>query len=78
MKKRTYRNTIAILFALAWGFVILDRQAITFLFPILMETFNLNNAQTGGIVMVTGLGFVISSFLTFGLPETRKVKPPRN
>ncbi len=65
MKKQTYQNTIAVLFALAWGLVILDRQAITFLFPVLMETFNLNNAQTGLIVLVTGLGFVISSlFLT--------------
>jgi predicted MFS family arabinose efflux permease len=65
MEKRTYQNTIAILFALAWGFVILDRQAITFLFPVLKTTFNLNDAQTGDIVMVTGLGFVISSlFLT--------------
>ena len=65
MQKKTYQNTIAILFALAWGFVILDRQAITFLFPILMEIFGLSNAQTGEIVMVTGLGFVISSlFLT--------------
>lgn len=65
MEKKTYQNTIAILFALAWGFVILDRQAITFLFPALMEIFGLNNAQTGDIVTVTGLGFVISSlFLT--------------
>ena len=65
MEKKTYQNTIAILFALAWGFVILDRQAITFLFPVLMEVFGLNNTQTGEIVMVTGLGFVISSlFLT--------------
>ena len=65
MKKQTYQNTIAVLFALAWGLVILDRQAITFLFPVLMKTFNLNNAQTGLIVLVTGLGFVISSlFLT--------------
>jgi ACS family hexuronate transporter-like MFS transporter len=65
MKKKTYQNTIATLFALAWGFVILDRQAVTFLFPVLMEIFGLNNAQTGEIVMVTGLGFVISSlFLT--------------
>ena len=65
MEKKTYQNTIATLFALAWGFVILDRQAITFLFPVLMEIFGLNNAQIGEIVMVTGLGFVISSlFLT--------------
>lgn len=65
MKDRTYQNTLGILFSLTWGFVLLDRNAISFLFPVLMKTFNLNNAQTGDIVMVTGLGFVISSlFLT--------------
>jgi MFS family permease len=65
MKERTYQNTIVTLFALTWGFVLLDRNAISFLFPVLMKNFNLNNAQTGNIVMVTGLGFVISSlFLT--------------
>jgi ACS family hexuronate transporter-like MFS transporter len=65
MKQKTYQNSIAILFALTWGLVLLDRNAITYLFPVLMETFGLKNAQTGDIVMVTGLGFVISSlFLT--------------
>lgn len=61
MRKQTYQNTIATLFALTWGFVLLDRNAIAFLFPILMKYFNLNNAQTGLIVMVTGFGFVLSS-----------------
>ena len=61
MRKQTYQNTIAVLFALTWGFVLLDRNAIAFLFPILMKHFNLNNAQTGMIVMVTGFGFVLSS-----------------
>jgi predicted MFS family arabinose efflux permease len=65
MKKQTYQNSIAILFALTWGLVLLDRNAIASLFPILMKAFNLNNAQTGQIVMYTGFGFVISSlFLT--------------
>jgi MFS family permease len=65
MKIQTYRNTLATLFALTWGLVILDRNAITFLFPILMDEFHLNNAQTGEIVMVTGFGFVLTSlFLT--------------
>ncbi len=65
MKKQTYQYSIAILFALTWGLVLLDRNAISFLFPILMKAFNLNNEQTGQIVMVTGFGFVISSlFLT--------------
>jgi MFS family permease len=61
MRKQTYQNTIATLFALTWGFVLLDRNAIAFLFPILMKHFNLNNAQAGLIVMVTGFGFVLSS-----------------
>jgi len=65
VKRKTYQYTIAILFALTWGLVLLDRNAIAFLFPILMKYFNLNNAQTGQIVMVTGFGFVISSvFIT--------------
>ncbi len=63
MKKQTYQNVIALLFSLTWGLVLLDRNAISFLFPVLMKTFNLNNAQTGHIVMYTGFGFVISSLL---------------
>jgi len=65
MKTRTYQNSIALLFALTWGLILLDRNAITYLFPILMDAFDLNNAQTGRIVMMTGFGFVLSSlFLT--------------
>jgi predicted MFS family arabinose efflux permease len=74
MKERTYQNTLAVLFALTWGFVILDRNAITFLFPILMKEFNLNNAQTGNIVMVTGLGFVISSLFITPLADRSGLK----
>ena len=74
MKERTYQNTLAVLFALTWGFVILDRNAITFLFPILMKEFNLNNAQTGDIVMVTGLGFVISSLFITPLADRSGLK----
>lgn len=74
MKKQTYQNTIAILFALTWGLVLLDRNAITLLFPVLMKTFNLNNAQTGEIVMVTGFGFVISSLLLTSLADRSGLK----
>lgn len=74
MKKRTYQNTLVTLFALSWGFVLLDRNAIAFLFPILMKTFNLNNAQTGDLVMVTGLGFVISSLFITPLADRSGLK----
>jgi predicted MFS family arabinose efflux permease len=74
MKKQTYQNAIAVLFALTWGLVLLDRNAIASLFPILMKTFNLNNAQTGEIVMVTGIGFVISSLLLTPIADRSGLK----
>ena len=75
MKKRTYQNSLGILFALTWGFVILDRQAITFVFTILKDTFHLNNAQAGDIVMVTGLGFVFSSLFITPVSYTHLTLP---
>ncbi len=74
MKTRTYQNSIAILFALTWGLVLLDRNAISFLFPVLMKEFHLNNAQTGEIVMVTGFGFVISSVFLTSLADKSGLK----
>jgi predicted MFS family arabinose efflux permease len=74
MKKTTYQNLIAVLFASTWGLVLLDRNAIALLFPILMKTFNLNNAQTGQIVSMTGYGFVISSLLITSLADRSGLK----
>ena len=74
MKTRTYQTTIAVLFSITWGLVLLDRNAISFLFPILMKEFNLNNAQTGQIVMVTGFGFVISSVFLTSLADKSGLK----
>jgi ACS family hexuronate transporter-like MFS transporter len=74
MKIRTYQNSLAVLFALTWGLVILDRNAISFLFPILMEKFHLDNAHTGEIVMWTGFGFVLSSLLLTPLADKSGLK----
>lgn len=74
MKTRTYQNTIAVLFSLTWGLVLLDRNAISFLFPILMKEFQLNNAQTSQIIMVTGFGFVISSVFLTSLADKSGLK----
>jgi predicted MFS family arabinose efflux permease len=74
MNKKTYQYSIATLFALTWGLVLLDRNAISILFPILMKEFNLNNAQTGRIVMYTGFGFVISSLLLTPLADKSGLK----
>ncbi len=74
MKTKNYQNAIAVLFALTWGLVLLDRNAISFLFPILMKNFNLNNAQTSQMVMYTGFGFVLSSLLLTSLADRTGLK----
>ncbi len=74
MEKRAYQNSIASLFAMTWGLVLLDRNAIALLFPVLMKEFNLNNAQTGEIVMYTGFGFVLSSLMLTPLADKSGLK----
>jgi MFS family permease len=74
MKTRTYQNSLVILFALTWGLVILDRNAISFLFPFLKDEFGWNNAQIGEVVMVTGFGFVISSLFLTSLADRSGLK----
>jgi predicted MFS family arabinose efflux permease len=74
MKTKTYQYSLAVLFSLTWGLVLLDRNAIAFLFPVLMKHFNLNNAQTGQMVMVTGFGFVLSSLFITPLADRSGLK----
>ena len=74
MEKRGYQNAIASLFAVTWGLVLLDRNAIALLFPVLMKEFNLNNAQTGEIVMYTGFGFALSSLFVTPLADRTGLK----
>jgi predicted MFS family arabinose efflux permease len=74
MKTRTYQNSLVILFALTWGLVILDRNAISFLFPFLKDEFGWNNAQIGQVVMVTGVGFVVSSLFLTSLADRSGLK----
>jgi len=74
MEKRGYQNAIASLFAVTWGLVLLDRNAIALLFPVLMKEFKLNNAQTGEIVMYTGFGFVLSSLFVTPLAARTGLK----
>lgn len=63
MKNEKLRFSVILLFGLTVGFVFLDRQAISFLFPALVQQFGLNNAQVGQIGMVQTLGFAIFALL---------------
>ena len=50
MKERTYQSSLVILFTLSRRFIMLDRNALAFLFPILMKTL----AATTAIGMARG------------------------
>jgi predicted MFS family arabinose efflux permease len=57
MKDKKLPFSLILLLGLTIGFVFLDRQAISFLFPALVKEFSLTNAQVGQIGMFQTLGF---------------------
>ena len=46
-----YENKIIVLFFLTWGFLFIDRLAISFIFPVIVPDLGLSNAQVGTINM---------------------------
>ncbi|HVI42275.1 MAG TPA: MFS transporter, partial [Anaerovoracaceae bacterium] len=70
MRSQRYQTAMAILFALMWGFIVLDRQTLTYLFPTLEELYGYTNTQLGVIVTATSFGFAIFSII-FGITADR-------
>ncbi len=71
---RKYEWKIVIVFFFAWGFVFLDRLAIAYLTPTLVDIFHLSNAQVGMIGTVTTGCYAIATVL-FSLVAHRVSKP---
>jgi MFS family permease len=65
-----YELTLVSLFFLNWGFVFLDRLAISFLLPIIKPEMNITNAQVGEINLVTTGCFAVSAVI-FGIASDR-------
>jgi predicted MFS family arabinose efflux permease len=59
MKNEKLSFGVILLLGLTIGFVFMDRQAIAYLFPTLVNVFGLTNAQVGQIGMYQTLGFAI-------------------
>lgn len=52
LKKQVgYENKLVALFFLTWGFLFIDRLAISFIFPVIVPDLGLSNAQVGTINM---------------------------
>jgi MFS family permease len=67
---RGYEYRALAIFFLTWGIVFMDRLAISFLAPIIMEKMNLNNADIGWITFATSICYAISAIL-FGFISDR-------
>jgi len=70
MYSSKYQKTLVILLSLSWGFVFLDRQAITYIMPMLVEEFGMNMAEVGSITMWCSLAFAFSGII-FGVIADR-------
>ena len=58
---RSYEKPIVILFSLTWGFLHLNRLAVNFMMPAIMESIPMTNAQVSYISGATTVAFAISS-----------------
>jgi predicted MFS family arabinose efflux permease len=57
---RGYEYRIVALIFLAWGFIYLDRQALSYIVPALVEDLQLTNGQVGQINMWQTIGYAIA------------------
>ena len=58
---RSYEKRIVILFSLTWGFLHLNRLAVNFMMPAIMDSIPMTNAQVSYISGATTVAFAISS-----------------
>lgn len=66
LSNNKYTNRLVLFIFFTYGFVFLDRLAVTYLMPLIASDLHLNNTQVGQISMWMTLGWDFSAFL-FGL-----------
>lgn len=66
---RTYENGIIVMLFLTFGFLFLDRLAITFLFPFIKEDIPLNGTQIGLLVSGLGVTWAVSGYIFASLSD---------
>ncbi|WP_042349579.1 MFS transporter [Bacillus massiliigorillae] len=59
-KSRSYEFRIVTFMFLAWGFVFLDRTALSYIMPVLVDSLDLTNGQVGQINMWQTIGYAIA------------------
>lgn len=62
--KSRYETTIVILLALLFGVLVLNRVAVVYLFPFIIDAFHITYAQAGAIASVLAITFALSTWLS--------------
>jgi MFS family permease len=66
---KSYENKLIILFFLTWGFLFIDRVAISFIMPVIQPDLNLSNTQIGIINMAFTIAWGISTIIFGGISD---------
>ena len=68
-EKSSYELGIVVLLALLWGIVIMNRLAIVYLFPFIIDEFKISYAQAGALTSILALTFAFSTWFSGGLSD---------
>lgn len=66
---KKYENGIILLFFLTWGFLFIDRLAISFIFPVIVPDLGLTNGQVGTINMSFTIMWGISAIAVSAIAD---------
>lgn len=66
---RKYENGIIMLFFLTWGFLFIDRLAISFIFPVIVPDLGLTNGQVGTINMSFTIMWGLSAIVVSAIAD---------
>lgn len=71
MKEKTigYQNGITALFFLTWGFMFIDRLAISFIFPVIVPELGLTNGQVGTVNMSFTIMWGLSAIVVCAIAD---------
>jgi MFS family permease len=66
---RIYENKLIILFFLTWGFLFIDRLAISFVMPVIVPELEISNTQVGIVNMAFTIAWGVSAILFSGIAD---------
>ena len=64
-----YENKLIALFFLTWGFLFIDRLAISFIFPVIVPDLGITNGQVGTINMAFTIMWGVSAIVVSAIAD---------